>query len=54
MINYIKRGVDCFGLYKTQRGYKGLVINAGVQVKLMYPCLVLWRQDNKNKKAGVN
>jgi hypothetical protein len=46
--------VDCFGLYKTQGGYNGLVINAGVQVKLMYPCLMIWRQDNINLKAGTN
>jgi hypothetical protein len=32
-------GINCFGLYKTQRGYNGLVVNAGVQIKLMYPCL---------------
>jgi hypothetical protein len=47
-------GVDCFGLYKTQRGYNGLVINAGVQVQLMYPCLMIWRQDSINMKAGTN
>jgi hypothetical protein len=47
-------GVDCFGLYKTQRSYNGLVINAGVQVQLMYPCLIIWRQDNINMKAGAN
>ena len=35
-------GVDCFGLYKTQRGFHGLVTHAGIQVMLMYPCLKIW------------
>jgi len=37
-------GVDCFGLYKTQKGFNGLVTNAGIQVKLMYPCLKIWQR----------
>jgi hypothetical protein len=37
-------GIDCFGLYKTQRGFHGLVVNAGIQVKLMYPCLRIWQR----------
>jgi len=37
-------GVDCFGLYKTQKGFNGLVTNAGVEVKLMYPCLKIWQR----------
>ena len=39
-----KGGVDCFGLYKLQKGVKGLITNAGVQVKLMYPCLKIWQK----------
>jgi len=39
-----KGGVDCFGLYKIQKGFGGTVINAGVQVKLMYPCLKIWER----------
>lgn len=38
-------GTDCFGLYKTQRGYNGLVVNAGVQIRLMYPCLKIWQRS---------
>lgn len=38
-------GMDCFGLYKTQKGFNGLVTNAGVQVKLMYPCLKIWQRS---------
>src|SRR5262249_7747898 len=37
-------GTDCFGLYKTQKGYHGLVTDAGIQVKLMYPCLKIWQR----------
>ncbi len=37
-------GIDCFGLYKTQKGFSGLVTNAGIQVKLVYPCLRIWQR----------
>jgi hypothetical protein len=37
-------GVDCFGLFKIQKGFDGLVTNAGVQVKRMYPCLKIWER----------
>lgn len=37
-------GVDCFGLYKIQKGFHGFVTNAGVQVKRMYPCLRIWQR----------
>jgi hypothetical protein len=40
----MKEGIDCFGLYKVQKGFRGLVTNSGVQVKLMYPCLTIWRR----------
>ena len=36
-------GTDCFGLYKIQKGFQGLVTNGGVRVKLMYPCLKIWQ-----------
>ncbi len=38
-------GVDCFGLYKVQKGFSGFVSNAGIQVRQMYPCLRIWRRD---------
>lgn len=38
-------GVDCFGLYKTQKGFNGLVTNAGIQVRLIYPCLKIWQRE---------
>ena len=37
-------GVDCFGLYKVGKGFNGLVTGAGVQVKLMYPCVKIWQR----------
>ena len=39
-----KGGVDCFGLYKIQKGFNGLVTQAGIQVQLMYPCLKIWQR----------
>jgi predicted nucleotidyltransferase len=36
-------GVDCFGLYKIQKGFHGRVSGAGIQVRLMYPCLKIWQ-----------
>jgi len=38
-------GHDCFGLYKVQKGFSGLVTNAGIEVKRMYSCLEIWRRD---------
>jgi len=38
-------GVDCFGLYKIGKGFSGMVTNAGIQVKLMYPSLNIWQKD---------
>jgi hypothetical protein len=37
-------GIDCFGLYKTQKEFHGLVTDAGIQVRLMYPCLKIWQR----------
>jgi hypothetical protein len=43
--NFCQRGgVDCFGLYKIQKGFQGLVTGAGIQVKLIYPCLKIWQR----------
>jgi hypothetical protein len=44
-------GVDCFGLYKIQKGFNGIVTDAGVQVKLMYPCLEIWNNSKSNSRA---
>ena len=38
------RGVDCFGIYKVQRGFDGYV-ESGVRIDKVYPILVIWERD---------
>lgn len=38
------RGLDCFGIYKIQRGFNGYV-TSGVELRKMYPMLVIWRRE---------
>ena len=40
------RGIDCFGIYKIQKGFGGIIENASVHVEKMYPCMVVWRRDD--------
>lgn len=42
-------GIDCFGIYKTQKGFSGFVQNAGIQVEKMYPCLTIWRKYHQTQ-----
>ncbi len=37
------RGVDCFGIYKLQRGFDGYV-TSGVELAKVYPILTIWRR----------
>jgi hypothetical protein len=37
-------GMDCFGLFKIGKGFNGLVKDAGIQVKRMYPCIKIWQR----------
>ncbi len=37
------RGIDCFGIYKIQRGFDGYVTQ-GVELARMYPMLAIWRR----------
>lgn len=37
-------GVDCFGIYKIQKGFHGFITNAGIQGRLMVPCLKIWQR----------
>lgn len=39
-------GRDCFGLYKTQKGFTGLVVNAGIEVRRIVPCLEIWQRTS--------
>lgn len=42
-------GVDCFGIYKIQKGFHGFLAHAGIQTRLMYPCLMIWnRAEHQN------
>jgi hypothetical protein len=43
-------GSDCFGLYKVQKGFHGLVENSGVRVELMMPCLKIWKRTADETK----
>jgi hypothetical protein len=38
-------GLDCFGLYKKHNGFKGIVTDPGVKVRLMYPCITVWKRN---------
>jgi hypothetical protein len=38
-------GVDCFGIYKIQKGFSGFVLNAGIQVEKMYPLITVWKKN---------
>jgi hypothetical protein len=41
-------GVDCFGIYKIQKGFNGFITNAGIQVRWMVPCLKIWQRREGN------
>jgi hypothetical protein len=38
-------GIDCFGIYKIQKGFSGFVLDAGILVERMYPCITIWRKQ---------
>ena len=38
-------GKDCIGLYKIQKGFSGFVPEIGLEVKNVYPILIIW-EDN--------
>jgi hypothetical protein len=37
------RGIDCFGIFKIQRGFDRYV-ETGVELKRIYPTLIIWRR----------
>jgi hypothetical protein len=39
-------GAGCFGLFKVQRGFDGYVAGPELQIKRMYPSLVIWRRPS--------
>ncbi len=36
-------GVDCFGIYKLQKGFSGFLWGAGIRVERIYPCITIWK-----------
>lgn len=38
-------GVDCFGIYKIQKGFSGFVLKAGIKVEKMYPLITIWKKE---------
>lgn len=40
-------GIDCFGIYKIQKGFSGFVLNAGIQVEKMYPLITIWKKNQE-------
>jgi hypothetical protein len=43
-------GTDCFGIYKIQKGFQGFVLNAGIQIERMYPCITVWKQSDRTSQ----
>jgi len=35
---------DCLGIYKTQKGFHGMVPNMGLQISNIYPILTVWNR----------
>jgi len=40
----LREGPDCRGVYKTQRGFHGLVPDIGLHVQRMFPMLTIWNK----------
>lgn len=38
------KGVDCLGVYKTQRGFNGYVPKFGVRIDLLHPLMTVWKR----------
>ena len=49
-------GKDCIGLYKIQKGFSGFVPEIGLEVKKIYPILIIWENNTKvfNQTNAVN
>lgn len=40
------KGVDCLGIYKTQRGFNGYVPRIGVRIELLQPWITVWKRSS--------
>jgi hypothetical protein len=38
-------GKDCIGLFKIQKGFSGFVPDIGLEVKSIYPVLIIWESE---------
>jgi hypothetical protein len=38
-------GKDCIGLYKIQKGFSGFVPEIGLEVKYIFPMLIIWEAE---------
>ncbi len=45
--NCLIGGVDCFGIYKIQKGFKGYVTGLGIEMEKVFPVLTIWKRDSK-------
>ncbi|MBN2321732.1 MAG: hypothetical protein JXR49_21815 [Acidobacteria bacterium] len=39
-------GKDCIGLFKIQKGFSGFVPDIGLEVKNIYPILIIWEKED--------
>ena len=38
-------GVDCLGLYKTNKGFSGFVPKIGIEIRLIHPTITVWERS---------
>jgi len=42
-----ENGIDCLGLYKTQKGFKGYVPKIGIDIQRIYPIITVWEREKR-------
>jgi hypothetical protein len=40
-----EKGIDCMGLYKTQKGFTGYVPKVGIDIQKVYPMITVWERE---------
>ena len=41
------KGIDCFGLYKIQKGFRGYVPKIGIDIERIYPIMAVYERARK-------
>jgi len=41
------KGIDCFGLYKIQKGFNGYVPKIGIDIEKIYPMMAVYERARK-------